>query len=122
MERPFMLAFVDVDGLKAVNDSLGHAAGDQLLRKVVDSLRSNLRSYDLLVRFGGDEFVCALSDLGLAEANKRFEKINGELKSSFDASITVGLAHLEPGDSLVSLIARADEALYEERRPPRHAN
>ena len=111
-----MLAFVDVDGLKAVNDSRGHAAGDQLLRHVVGALRTNLRSYDLLVRFGGDEFVCALADLGIDEASRRFRKINADLQESHGASITVGLAEMRSGDSLVRLVARADEALYEERK------
>lgn len=116
-KHPFMLAFVDVDGLKAVNDSLGHAAGDQLLRDVVDCLRANLRSYDLLVRFGGDEFVCALTDLGASEATARFERINTTLDESYKASITVGFAEMKAGDSLARLIARADEALYEKRPP-----
>lgn len=62
-KHPFVLAFVDVDRLKATNDSLGHAAGDHLLRRTVESMRKHLRSYDLIVRFGGDEFVCALVDL-----------------------------------------------------------
>ena len=58
-QRSFVLAFIDVDGLKTTNDSLGHAAGDELLRRVVDTVRDHLRSYDLIVRFGGDEFLCA---------------------------------------------------------------
>jgi predicted signal transduction protein with EAL and GGDEF domain len=55
-----VVAFVDVDGLKRVNDTEGHLAGDALLIAVADSLRACLRSYDLVMRFGGDEFVCAL--------------------------------------------------------------
>lgn len=54
------LAFIDVDNLKAKNDSLGHPAGDKLLRDTADSIRAHLRSYDLLIRFGGDEFLCGL--------------------------------------------------------------
>jgi diguanylate cyclase (GGDEF)-like protein len=110
--HPFVVAFLDVDGLKAINDSLGHDAGDQLLRRVVDCTRSQLRSYDLIVRFGGDEFVCGLSNLRQREATERFERINASL-AEHDSSITVGLAELEDGDSLVELIARADKALYE---------
>ena len=113
--HPFIVAFVDVDGLKATNDSLGHDAGDQLLRRVVDAMRAHLRSYDLVVRFGGDEFVCGLSNLGLNETAERFERINVDL-STDDASVTVGLADLDSGDSLVELIAAADDALYQERR------
>jgi diguanylate cyclase (GGDEF)-like protein len=109
------LAFVDVDGLKLTNDSLGHAAGDRLLRRTVESMRSHLRSYDLIVRFGGDEFVCAFVDLSAAEATKRFNAINVDLADTDDGSITVGLAELGPDDSLASLIARADDALYLDR-------
>jgi diguanylate cyclase (GGDEF)-like protein len=54
-------AFVDVVGLKIVNDTYGHAAGDRLLRNVVTALRKWLRSYDLVIRYGGDEFVCVLA-------------------------------------------------------------
>ncbi len=113
--QPFVVAFVDVDGLKSINDSLGHDAGDRLLRRVVDVMRAHLRSYDLVVRFGGDEFVCGLSNLGFAEAAERFESINIDL-STDRSSITFGLAELDSGESLVELIAAADEVLYEERR------
>ena len=114
--QPFVVGFVDVDGLKSINDSLGHEAGDRLLRRVADAMRSHLRSYDLVVRFGGDEFVCGLSNLGSAEAAERFERINAELAND-RSSITVGLAELKAGNSLVELIAEADEALYKEREP-----
>lgn len=114
-EQPFVVAFVDVDGLKTVNDSLGHDAGDDLLRRVVNAMRAQLRSYDLVVRFGGDEFVCGLSDLGLAEATVRFQRIDADLAKD-GSSITVGLAELSDDASLVELIAEADEALYRNRR------
>ncbi|MBA2695858.1 MAG: GGDEF domain-containing protein, partial [Actinobacteria bacterium] len=54
------VAFIDVDHLKQVNDTRGHAAGDRLLQHVADALRSRLRSYDLVVRYGGDEFICVM--------------------------------------------------------------
>jgi len=120
--RPLVLAFVDVDGLKATNDWLGHAAGDQLLREVVKACRARFRSYDLIVRFGGDEFVCSLMDLSIGEAAKRFLRIDTDLSAAHQASVTVGLAELKHDDSLEDLIARADEALYKERdqRPAHH--
>ena len=119
-DRPLVLAFTDVDGLKATNDSLGHHAGDQRLRQTVKSIRAHLRSYDLIVRFGGDEFVCALQDITMSEAARRFEAVNADLAETEDGSITVGLAELESEDSLGDVIARADEALYRERqRKPR---
>ena len=119
--RSLILAFVDVDRLKATNDSHGHAAGDQLLRRTVNSMRNHLRSYDPIVRYGGDEFVCALVDLSLQAAVQRFEAINADLTETGHGSITVGLAELESEDSLTDLIARADEALYREREQRRRS-
>jgi len=121
--QPFVVAFVDVDGLKATNDSLGHAAGDQLLRRIADTIRANFRSYDLIIRFGGDEFVCGLLDLTMEEAAKRFLLVNAELAETQQASVTVGLAERNGDDSLEDLIMRADQALYRERqqRPPARA-
>ncbi|GAC1442553.1 MAG: hypothetical protein NVS3B26_17230 [Mycobacteriales bacterium] len=60
-----IFAFIDVVGLKATNDPHGHAAGDRVLRQVADTVRGVVRDYDLMVRYGGDGFLCALSDLGL---------------------------------------------------------
>jgi diguanylate cyclase (GGDEF)-like protein len=108
-----VLALIDVDRLKVVNDSLGHAAGDALLRDVATSIVSTMRSYDVTVRWGGDEFVCALSDLTLAVACERMAEIQSALSDHAPgASISAGLAELAPDDSLESLIARADAALY----------
>ena len=114
--QPFALAFVYVDNLKGRNDSLGHTAGDELLRATADSIRAHLRSYDLIVRFGGDEFLCGVIDVNVAEAGKRFSRVNAELAATRQATITVGLAELEADDLLEDLIARADEAQYRERQ------
>ena len=113
--RPFTLAFVDVNDLKRTNDSLGHAAGDQLLRDTAEVIRSRLRSYDLIVRFGGDEFLCVLLDVTIEDAAKRFSLVNADLASTQTASISVGLAELQADDALEDLIARADKAMYQER-------
>lgn len=112
---PFVLAFLDVDGLKTVNDSRGHGAGDQLLRQVVDTIRGVVREYDLIVRYGGDEFVCGLGDLRLPAAARRFKVANASLAITCKASISVGLAELQPHESLSHLIARADSMMYEKR-------
>jgi diguanylate cyclase (GGDEF)-like protein len=117
-KQPFTIAFVDVDGLKGINDSLGHAAGDELLRETADSIRARLRPYDLIIRYGGDEFLCALLDVAMAEAAKRFSLVNADLAAARQASVTVGLTELEADDALGDLIARADEAMYRERRQP----
>ena len=110
------MAFVDVDGLKATNDTRGHAAGDRVLCTVVDAIKSHLRSYDLVVRYGGDEFVCGFVNMGIEEVAERFLLINGDLAASPGASISVGLAELVPRDSLEDLIGRADAALRDHRR------
>jgi diguanylate cyclase (GGDEF)-like protein len=114
-DQPFVLAFIDVDGLKITNDSLGHAAGDELLRGVVESIRQHMRSYDLIVRYGGDEFLCGLLDLTVDEVAKRFELVNAELGQTRRASVTIGLAELRSHDRLEDLIKRADDALYATR-------
>lgn len=119
-QQSLVLAFVDVDDLKEKNDSLGHVAGDRLLRDAVDSIRANVRSYDLIVRFGGDEFVAALIDVSMSQAEQRFAAVNARLED-LGASVTVGLAEMRPDDALADLVERADRALYVNRghRPSR---
>jgi diguanylate cyclase (GGDEF)-like protein len=111
----FVLAFVDVNNLKARNDQHGHLAGDELLRKIADTLRANVRSYDLVVRYGGDEFVCGFPALEVNDAAERFARINEDLAASDDASVAFGLAELEEGDSLTDLISKADSLMYANR-------
>jgi diguanylate cyclase (GGDEF)-like protein len=109
-------AFVDVDELKQLNDSQGHLAGDALLRVVGGALRANLRTYDVIVRYGGDEFICAMPDLQPADARIRLQRVASLLKADNPKhSITFGLAEAEPADSLRELIARADTDLLETR-------
>jgi diguanylate cyclase (GGDEF)-like protein len=120
--QPFALAFVDVDHLKARNDSRGHTAGDQLLRATAEAIRAQLRSYDLIIRFGGDEFLCGVIDVTVAEAAKRFARANAELATTQQATITVGLAQLEQDDVLEDLVARADQDLYRERQDRNHTD
>ena len=115
-----VLAFVDVDGLKSINDVHGHAAGDQLLRDVALALRTGLRSYDLVVRYGGDEFLCALPDTDVEGARRRFDEVARHLaERSSGASVSTGLAALEDADTLDEVTERADSALYAGRRRAR---
>jgi diguanylate cyclase (GGDEF)-like protein len=112
-----VVGFVDVDGLKEVNDAEGHAAGDRLLRAVVDTLKGSLRSYDLVVRFGGDEFVYTVSGVRRSAAMARFEKMAAVLaESTGGRSVSVGLAELGPHDTVASVIHQADADLYLRRR------
>jgi diguanylate cyclase (GGDEF)-like protein len=115
---PLVLAFVDVDDLKGVNDNQGHLAGDRLLQRVGETLRANVRPYDVIVRYGGDELVCAMPNLNAAEARERFTSIVAALTAVDPShSVTFGLAEAEPTDSMRKLIARADADLLEARRP-----
>lgn len=115
-----VVAFVDVDGLKRVNDVQGHAVGDQLLADVAETLRTKLRPYDLVIRYGGDEFVCALAGLSVESASARFHQVSEALAATpHGGSVTVGLADLGPADTIEDVIARADAALYAQRRAVR---
>jgi diguanylate cyclase (GGDEF)-like protein len=115
--EPLVLGFVDVDHLKAINDSIGHAAGDRLLLDVANSFRDKLRSHDLIIRYGGDEFLCAFSGLDMVQATKRVAFVTAALAAApAHGSVSVGLAQLREDDSLEDLVARADAALYTERR------
>jgi diguanylate cyclase (GGDEF)-like protein len=113
-----VLAFVDVDGLKELNDSQGHLAGDTLLQLLGETLRASVRPYDVIVRYGGDELLCAMPNLSASQARARFERVAAVLTAA-DAkhSVTFGLAESEPADSLQELIARADADLLQARRP-----
>ncbi len=111
-----MLTFVDVDGLKAVNDSDGHQAGDKLLVAVANALKESMRSYDLVIRYGGDEFVCALPNADAESVSKRFERVSATLADGpTKASISVGIAPLNDARTAEELIRRADADLLARR-------
>jgi diguanylate cyclase (GGDEF)-like protein len=114
-EQPFVLAFVDVDDLKMINDQQGHAAGDAVLLEAARCMRGEFRGYDVLMRYGGDEFICGVAELPIATVAERFRAANFELMARKEASFSVGLAERAPGEGLASLIARADAAMYESR-------
>ena len=112
----FVIAFIDVDGLKEVNDRDGHAAGDRVLRTLVATMRATLRSYDPIVRFGGDEFICGVASVDPDEVQHRIGVMDQSLRNSTGVGITAGLATLMSNESLDELTARADTALIEAKR------
>jgi diguanylate cyclase (GGDEF)-like protein len=114
--EPIVVAFLDVDRLKAVNDQHGHDAGDAVLRAVGAALRGGLRSYDVVLRYGGDEFLCALVGARPPEAAHRLKVIGAALTAaSAGASFTFGLAELAGDTTLGELIAGADRDMYARR-------
>jgi putative two-component system response regulator len=112
-----VLAFVDAVGLKIINDTQGHAAGDRVLQDIAGCITDDLRSYDLVTRLGGDEFVCTMSGQTIAQADLRYEEITLRLaERPSGARVTIGLAARQKGDSIDELIDRADQAMIAARR------
>jgi diguanylate cyclase (GGDEF)-like protein len=117
-----VLMFVDVDGLKVTNDDRGHLVGDRVLRATARCLTEGLRAYDIVMRFGGDEFVCTLADQDTDGARTRFAHIAARLAEVAEGqTITVGFAELRPQDTLDTLIGRADGAMLDARELKRRA-
>jgi len=123
--RPLAVCYLDLDGFKIINDSLGHNAGDELLRHVADQLKSGLRAYDTIARLGGDEFTVLLDGLNdcleaAQVADKLIELVSGRHQISdkeFRLSASVGIAcYPECGDDVGSLLRAADMAMYEAKR------
>ena len=112
----FVIAFIDVDGLKGVNDREGHAAGDKVLRTLAATMRANLRTYDPIVRYGGDEFVCGVASIDPGEVQHRIGVIDQSLRHATGVGITAGLASMVGNESLEELTERADAALLEAKR------
>ena len=112
------LAYIDLDDFKAVNDTLGHERGDELLRATADLLRQTLRAGDVIARIGGDEFVVLLPETGPAGAQPLLERLRGSLVKSLSAgsrpvSASIGMMSLEDASvDLEILVQWADELMY----------
>jgi diguanylate cyclase len=112
-----VIAFLDVVGLKAINDSLGHDIGDLVLAAVGSALVGGLRAYDVVVRYGGDEFVCCLPGTSLRAAASRLEEISAGLSGADPViDLSWGVALRSPGETLDHVVGRADQAMYDARR------
>lgn len=120
-DRKLVVVFADLDDLKGVNDTRGHKAGDAVLREMAASFRRRLRAYDLVIRWGGDEFVCSLPGAGVEAAQRAMEDIRTELVARTDCTFSAGFAELgEHGEGdAASLVVRADADYYERRRRER---
>jgi diguanylate cyclase (GGDEF)-like protein len=124
-QRPMAVIMFDADRFKTFNDTLGHPAGDTLLRSIALTIRANLRDLDLFARYGGDEFIALLPETNLAQASavaRRIVDLVSAMEMDFEGSIrqptiTAGVAAFDPSDpSLDVLIARADADLLQQKR------
>lgn len=119
--RPFALAMLDLDRFKNINDTWGHAVGDQALRLVCDVIRKELRSTDSLGRYGGEELVVLFSETTLEEAQLATERIRSAIgratlwhdEKRVPLSISGGVVSWRDGELLEELVKRADDALYQ---------
>src|SRR6266404_3278981 len=127
--RPASVLMVDLDNLKAVNDSHGHDAGNRLLRHTANALRAELRYTDLPARYGGDEFIVRLPETpprGALDVAERIRKAVADRPLDMDAgkiasSVSIGVACFpDDGRTLDALATRADRALYEAKQKGRN--
>jgi diguanylate cyclase (GGDEF)-like protein len=116
---PLSIGMIDIDRFKSVNDSFGHAVGDDVLRKSVDVAHAELRAIDFMGRYGGEEFLVVLTQTKLEGAQECVERVRARTeRTSFGlpggraVTLSIGVAQLQPGESIRDLLARADAALY----------
>jgi diguanylate cyclase (GGDEF)-like protein len=117
---PAALLFVDVDGLKALNDAFGHAAGDAALIHLTEMMVSSVRQTDMVARIGGDEFAILLDHADEASARDTTARLADKVAGCefcfegkcLPLSIAIGFTVVEEGDSPETVLDRADEAMY----------
>ena len=119
--RQWVLMMVDIDRFKAVNDTHGHPAGDQVLVRLSGLLRARLRQADVVGRYGGEEFAVVLEDISGEDAVRLVERLRAEFGAiehrsregvTFRVTFSAGLAALEDGESVSAWVHAADRALY----------
>ncbi|MCB1832242.1 MAG: GGDEF domain-containing protein [Geminicoccaceae bacterium] len=122
--QPLALLFVDVDGLKELNDNEGHARGDLALKQLARALRQCLRQSDYAARYGGDEFVILMPQTDMHAATIAAERLRAAIETGNDGlplTVSVGLASTQGTHvGIEELVARADEALYVAKRAGRN--
>jgi diguanylate cyclase (GGDEF)-like protein len=131
-ERPLTVLLIDLDGLKQINDRLGHPAGDLVLKGFSERLQKAIRGSDLAVRIGGDEFMVLLPECRADEVKHVLSRLDG-LELEYDGTripcrFSRGWTDYKPGETAEELMKRADETLYANKRAgknveePRHSN
>ena len=122
---PLLLAFLDIDRFKLINDNFGHDEGDKVLKEVAELFKSTLMEVDIICRMGGDEFLLTFPDNSLKDAslirerlNKNLTKLNQTLKKAYKIELSVGIPCYDPDNPLPmdELIRIADEKMYEDKK------
>jgi diguanylate cyclase (GGDEF)-like protein len=124
---PAAVLFIDVNGLKSVNDTHGHEAGDAVILHVAEQLQSHVRISDTVARIGGDEFGVILTHLDEEAARAKAEALIAAINTTsicradikISVSLGYGLAMLQSSDCVRSVLARADTAMYAARKRQR---
>lgn len=115
-EKDIFIAMVDIDHFKNVNDTFGHSAGDKILCSVGNRIKTNIFSDDVVIRWGGEEFVIILVGYNLNRASAFCNRLRKEIENEDNGicpiTISVGLAAYNPGDVYHLAIDNADKALY----------
>ena len=117
---PLCVGMLDIDRFKHVNDTFGHAAGDEVLRKSVEVAQKELRAIDFIGRYGGEEFLLILTQTALEGARECAERVRNQTENAaFDlpdvagrTTVSIGVAQYRPGESVTETLQRADAALY----------
>jgi diguanylate cyclase (GGDEF)-like protein len=117
------MLFVDLDGLKLINDSFGHKAGDEALIQVAALLVKGVRKSDCVARIGGDEFAILLTNASELVANDTAARLIDEIAGcdfmhdgdALPLSVAIGVAMVSPDDDSESVMARADEEMYKRK-------
>ena len=125
--RPFSIAIVDIDNFKQINDQTGHAAGDKALKNLAKIMTDTSRSADIVTRYGGDEFVLLMPETEMHNAARILERIRRQAKTISipkfrNVTISCGLAQWNgsPDDTPLSILKRADAALYQAKNEGRN--
>jgi diguanylate cyclase (GGDEF)-like protein len=118
--RPLTVLLIDIDGLKQINDQLGHPAGDLMLKCFSERLQRAIRGSDLAVRMGGDEFMVLLPECRADEVRHVLSRVDG-IEFEYDGNqiachFSRGWTDYKPGETSTELMKRADEALYANKR------
>ena len=116
-EENMSVIMMDVDNFKDVNDTLGHSAGDTVLRQVSAILQACVREYDLVGRWGGEEFVLMMSETDILKAKKVVEMLRCKIETlthpiAGNITVSIGLTKASEEDTYKTLFSRCDEALY----------